>query len=201
MIPMATKRLENTLRRQGYNLIAGIDEVGRGSLAGPLVAGAVILPSSFSYRLADSKLLSPRRRAEMAFLIRKESVAYGLGWVSNVEIDQIGLTRAVVLAYERALEDMEVEFSIAILDGNYNYLDDYSCAVSVVKADTKVACVAAASIVAKFARDEFMHEQDNLYPGYGLRNNVGYGTNQHITTIRSIGITDLHRISFCGKYL
>ena len=78
MIPMATKRLENTLRRQGYNLIAGIDEVGRGSLAGPLVAGAVILPSSFSYRLADSKLLSPKRRAEMALLIRKESVAYGI---------------------------------------------------------------------------------------------------------------------------
>lgn len=196
----ATMRIENSLRRQGYNLVCGIDEVGRGSLAGPLVAASVILPQSWRKPLKDSKQLTPKNRQELSEFVLAKALACGIGWVSNQEIDQIGLTNSLQLAYLRALEAMDFEFSIIVIDGNVDYLKDYEVSQAIVSADQKVACVAAASIIAKVARDEFMREQAKIYQSYGFENNVGYGTSAHLEAIKKQGISSLHRNSFCRKY-
>ena len=197
----ATMRIENSLRRQGYNLVCGIDEVGRGSLAGPLVAASVILPSTWRKPLKDSKQLAHKARQELSDYIIDNSLAFGIGWVSNQEIDQIGLTESLRLAYLRALEAMDFDFSIIVLDGNVNYLKDFEVSQTLVAADQKVACVAAASIIAKVARDKFMHEQAEVHFGYGFESNVGYGTSAHLEAIKKQGISNLHRNSFCRRYV
>lgn len=197
----ATMRIENTLIKKGHNLICGIDEVGRGSLAGPLVAACVILPREWRIGLKDSKMLTPKLRQSLADQILSGSLAYGIGWVDNSELDELGLTKAVRTAYLRALEKMPSEFSLAIIDGNYNYLEEFGIAQTLVKADSKVSCVAAASIIAKVARDEYMKEQSTEHPDYGFDSNVGYATQKHLQAIESNGLTDLHRRSFCKKYL
>jgi ribonuclease HII len=197
----ATMRIENTLRSQGYNLVCGIDEVGRGSLAGPLVAASVILPQNWRKPLKDSKQLSPKTRQELSKYVVDKALAYGIGWVSNQEIDQVGLANSLQLAYLRALEAMDFEFSIIVLDGNVDYLKEYEISQTIVSADQKVACVAAASIIAKVARDEFMRKQANIYHYYGFENNVGYGTSSHLEAIKNQGISRLHRNSFCRKYI
>jgi ribonuclease HII len=197
----ASLRTENALRKDGYHLICGIDEVGRGSLAGPLVAACVILPSNWRIGLKDSKQLTASKRQELDAKIKTKAMAFGVGLVGNREIDEKGLTESVRLAYERALENMPSGFSIAIIDGNYDYIKDYQCSRVIVKADSKVACVAAASIIAKVWRDEFMKEQSNYFIGYGFESNVGYATKQHLEKIAMDGITPIHRKSFCRRFL
>jgi ribonuclease HII len=190
-------RLENSLRREGHLFVCGIDEVGRGCLAGPLVAGAVILPTHWKKPLKDSKMLTESARVELNEYILQKSLANGIGWVENTEIDEIGLTEAVKLAYLRAIEDMDAGFSLAVIDGNYNYLDEFGVAQTLVKADQKMSCVAAASIIAKVARDNYMYEKSSEYEGYDFENNVGYGTKKHREAVATYGITPLHRKSFC----
>jgi ribonuclease HII len=190
-------RLENSLRREGHLFVCGIDEVGRGCLAGPLVAGAVILPAHWKKPLKDSKLLTESARVELNEYILQKSLANGIGWVENTEIDEIGLTEAVKLAYLRAIEDMDAGFSLAVIDGNYNYLDEFGVAQTLVKADQKMSCVAAASIIAKVARDNYMYEKSTEYNLYDFENNVGYGTKKHREAVSAHGITPLHRKSFC----
>jgi ribonuclease HII len=190
-------RLENSLRREGHLFVCGIDEVGRGCLAGPLVAGAVILPAHWKKPLKDSKLLTESARVELNEYILQKSLANGIGWVENTEIDEIGLTEAVKLAYLRAIEDMDAGFSLAVIDGNYNYLDEFGVAQTLVKADQKMSCVAAASIIAKVARDNYMYEKSTEYNLYDFENNVGYGTKKHREAVATYGITPLHRKSFC----
>lgn len=197
----ASMRLENSLRREGATLICGIDEVGRGCLAGPLVAGAVVLPSNWRGRLRDSKLLTRIQRERLSEKIISKSLGFGLGWVDNVEIDGLGVTQAVTLAFERALEAIELDVSLIIIDGNYNYLSEYKIAQTLVKADQKVTCVAAASILAKVARDEFMRKLSKQYPEYCFDRNVGYATKVHQQAISEFGLTDIHRKSFCGKFV
>ena len=197
----ASMRMENSLRRSGQLFVCGIDEVGRGSLAGPLVAAAVVLPSSWRRALTDSKLLSAARREELSEYITEKSLGYGIGWVDNTEVDLFGLTEAVRMAYLRALEDLECEFSSIIIDGNYDYLSEYKLSQTIVKADQKVSCVAAASIIAKVARDQYMFAQTQQYPGYGFESNVGYGTKKHLESLARKGPSDLHRKSFCRGYL
>ena len=197
----ATMRLENSLRLQGHNFVCGIDEVGRGCLAGPLVAAAVILPRNWKKTLRDSKLLTAAARQKLNDYILAKSLASGIGWVSNVEIDEIGLTEAVRLAYLRALEDMNQPLSIIIIDGNYDYLSEFGISQTMVRADQKVSCVAAASIIAKVARDDFMKNQPVLYKAYGFEKNVGYGTPSHVEAIIKNGASKLHRKSFCKRYL
>lgn len=197
----ASMRLENSLRREGATLICGIDEVGRGCLAGPLVAGAVVLPSSWRGSLRDSKLLSRSVREQLSGQIIRKSLGYGLGWVDNFEIDELGMTQAVTLAYERALEAMELDISLIVIDGNYNYLSEYEIAQTLVKADQKVSCVAAASIIVKVARDEFMRKLCHKYPEYCFERNVGYATKVHQEAIRKFGLTDIHRKSFCRNFI
>jgi len=182
-------------------LVCGIDEVGRGSLAGPLVAASVILPVGFTAELDDSKKLSKKIRADLSQLIKQQATAYGLGWVSNDEIDSFGLTNSVQLAYIRALEEMNAGFSHLIIDGNYDYLSSFGVSETLIAADSKVACVAAASILAKVERDNFMIAQAENHPAYGFENNVGYGTKKHLGALSEKGLSRLHRRSFCRRYL
>lgn len=197
----ATKRLENSLRRDGKFFVCGIDEVGRGCLAGPLVAAAVILPANWNKSLKDSKLLSAQKRNELSAYVLEKSLASGIGWVDNNEIDEIGLTESVKQAFLRALEDMGAGFSVAIIDGNYDYLSGYGISQTLVRADQKVSCVAAASIIAKVARDKYMIEQSEFHPDYDFINNVGYGTKKHREALISNGVSALHRKSFCKAFV
>jgi ribonuclease HII len=190
-------RLENSLRRDGHLFICGIDEVGRGCLAGPLVAGAVILPANWKKPLKDSKLLTEAARIDLNEYVLQKSLARGIGWVENTEIDEMGLTEAVRQAYLRAIEDMNAGFSLAVIDGNYNYLDEFDIARTLVKADQKVSCVAAASIIAKVARDNYMREKSSEFRDYDFASNVGYGTKKHRESIAVNGLSSLHRKSFC----
>jgi len=165
-----------------------------------LVAASVVLPANWRRPLQDSKQLSAVNRKQLSDYILTRSLSYGIGWVDNQEIDELGLSKALPLAYLRALEAMKSEFSVVVLDGNVDYLKEYGFSQTLVGADQKVACVAAASIIAKVARDEYMQDLAVNYPGYGFDSNVGYGTRAHTDMISQIGLTELHRKSFCGRY-
>jgi ribonuclease HII len=173
----------------------GIDEVGRGCWAGPVVAGAVLLHRPIA-GLKDSKKLSRLQRDKLAAIIHAQARAVGLGWVSPAELDEIGLTAAVRLAMQRALAQITASYNEIIIDGNYNFLPDLVEARTVIKADATIACVSAASIVAKVARDNYMSEQALLYPEYGFNTHVGYGTALHLAMLQKCGTCSLHRLSF-----
>ena len=176
-------------------LTVGIDEVGRGCWAGPLVAGAVLLDTPIE-GLKDSKKLSKRRRETLTEIIQVQSVAFGLGWVTPHEVDQLGLTQAVRLAMERALAAITVPYDEVIIDGNLNFLAHLPKTQELIKADDTVPAVSAASIIAKVARDKYMTALSELYPGYGFEQHVGYGTAAHLAGLRLLGVTDQHRQSF-----
>ncbi|MBC7764673.1 ribonuclease HII [Microbacteriaceae bacterium] len=180
-------------------MILGIDEVGRGPWAGPLVVGAVVLGGVEIDGLADSKKLSKKKREELAPLIYERAQAVGLGWVDAHELDIIGMSEALRLATRRAVEKITVPYHEIIIDGTINLLDDTTKAAYVTtlpKADALIPSVSAASIVAKVARDAFMAEQDALYPGYGFGSHSGYGVEKHRKAIEKYGVTPLHRLSF-----
>jgi ribonuclease HII len=174
--------------------VIGIDEVGRGVWAGPLVVGAVILGKSIG-GLKDSKLLSKKQREKLAVEINKSAEFIGIGWVSPQEVDDLGLTKATSLACIRALENSPKNTQV-IIDGAINYLPENPYAKAIVNADESVSEVSAASIVAKVARDNYMTEQAEIYPNYGFETHVGYGTQKHIESIKQHGLTPLHRWSF-----
>ena len=184
--------------------ILGIDEVGRGPLAGPLVVGAVILPKEekgWFLELKDSKKLSAKKRERLSDLIWQEA-AVGLGWVPSSELDVVGISEALRLATRRAVERVQaakVPFSQIIIDGKVNFLVGTPLSEHVstmVKADNLIREVSAASIVAKVARDKYMVEVAGKYPGYGFEKHVGYGTAVHLAAIRELGICAEHRKSF-----
>lgn len=176
-------------------MTVGIDEVGRGCWAGPLVAGAVLLGDPIA-GLADSKKLSKARRAKLDAEIRLHAIAFGLGWVTPQEVDDIGLTEAVRLAMQRAVAEITVAYDEIIIDGNYNYLSADPRSTCLIKADDSIPAVSAASIIAKVARDAFMSNASLQYPGYHFENHVGYGTTAHAAALKLQGICDLHRRSF-----
>lgn len=184
--------------------ILGIDEVGRGPWAGPLVIGAVILPDpkpDWVQDLRDSKKLSPKKREKLSTLILAEATASGLGWVSSTEIDQIGLSEALNLATRRALKSLPktAKFSQIIIDGNRNFLAGTPIenrVSTLVKADDAIKEVAAASIIAKVARDGFMCKLAEKYPGYSFEKHKGYGTAAHRTALEKLGPCPEHRQSF-----
>lgn len=182
-------------------ITVGIDEVGRGCWAGPLVAGAVVLPvrpglEGESVLLRDSKKLSKRQREASADWIHANALAVGLGWVSSREIDRVGIVRAVGMAMERALAQVTMHFEELIVDGNHNFFPFDPRARAVVKADDSVPSVSAASIIAKVARDAYMAEMGQQYDGYGFEKHVGYGTAAHIAALKSLGVCDIHRHSY-----
>jgi len=177
-------------------VIVGIDEVGRGCWAGPLVAGAVILPESI-HGLKDSKKLSKKQRGKLAVEIESQARATGLGWVQPEEIDRIGLTEAVRLAMRRAVDEIKIGYDEIIIDGNINYLAYDARSRAVVKADDLVPSVSAASVLAKVARDNWMaNEAHKLFPEYEFGNHVGYGTKRHIELLKLHGVSSLHRKSY-----
>ena len=189
--------------------ILGIDEVGRGPLAGPLVVGAVILPSDPDGRkpewvdeLRDSKKLSAKKREALNELILKEATACGLGWVSAAELDEVGISEALRLACSRAVKSVQklhAPFQQIVIDGKVNFLKLTSLekyVTTVVKADDLVKEVSAASIIAKVARDRYMCRIAADFPEYGFDKHVGYGTRQHLEAIRELGICPEHRRSF-----
>jgi len=180
-------------------MILGIDEVGRGPWAGPLVIGAVVLGGATIDGLTDSKKLTKKRRDELDIIIREQADGYGLGWVSAAEIDEIGLSAALVLATKRAVDQITVPYHEIIIDGTINFLKDTSKGQYVTmlkKADLLIPSVSAASIIAKVARDNYMTEQADIYPEYKFAAHVGYGTAAHRLAIEQHGITPLHRLSF-----
>lgn len=176
-------------------VVVGIDEVGRGCWAGPVVAGAVILDKSIK-GLTDSKLLSKKQREKLSFEIEVEALAVGLGWVQPAEVDEIGLTEAVRLAMARALDQIQIDYNEIIIDGSYNFFPDNPKAKAIVKADSSVPAVSAASILAKVARDKYMAEICAQFPDYGFDKHVGYGTALHIEKLKKYGICELHRKSY-----
>lgn len=174
----------------------GIDEVGRGCWAGPVVAGAVILGEPIA-GLRDSKKLTKLQREKLAAEIQVRARAVGLGWVEASELDQIGLTAAVGLAMQRALEQIAMDFEEIIVDGNLNYFPQDNRAKAVIKADDSVPAVSAASIVAKVARDSYMaNVAHRKYPEYAFDKHVGYGTSLHQQMLKLYGVSELHRQSF-----
>jgi ribonuclease HII len=180
-------------------MILGIDEVGRGPWAGPLVVGAVVLGGAQIEGLADSKVLSKKRREALALLIHENAQAVGLGWVDALELDTIGMSEALRLATRRAVEKITAPYHEIIIDGTINLLEGTAkgrYVTTLPKADALIPSVSAASIVAKVARDAFMKEQDTVYPGYGFGAHAGYGVAKHRAAIDQLGVTPLHRLSF-----
>ncbi len=173
----------------------GIDEVGRGCLAGPLVVGAVILNQPIS-NLKDSKLLSQRQRMLLDQDIRLLAKDYSLGLVSASEIDNLGLSKATSLAIKRALAKINTNYDEIIIDGNINYLNNNKKAKAIIKADQLIPAVSAASIIAKVARDNLMVELSSKYPQYGFAKHVGYGTKYHLDMLQLYGLSKEHRRSF-----
>lgn len=183
-------------------MILGIDEVGRGPWAGPLVMGAVVLGGATIDGLTDSKKLTKKRREALEPEIYEKALGVGLGWVSAEEIDLVGLSAALQLACQRAVEAVDtlgVAYHEIIIDGTINFLKDTpkgAYVTTMKKADLLVPSVSAASIVAKVARDRYMAEQDVVYEGYKFGAHAGYGTAAHQAAIDALGVTPLHRLSF-----
>lgn len=180
-------------------MILGIDEVGRGCWAGPLVVGAVVLGDVKIPGLTDSKKLTAKKRESLANEIYHQALGVGLGWVQPGELDEIGLSQSLVEATKRAVQEVKTAYHEIIIDGTVNFLKDTNKGEYVTllkKADLLIPSVSAASIVAKVARDNYMARQEVEYPGYGFADHVGYGTAKHRQALTSLGLTPLHRRSF-----
>lgn len=208
------KAHEDELRAQGYRFIAGIDEVGRGPLAGPVYAACVILPENFDVLgINDSKKLSAKKREELSDVIKEKAVAWGIGIADNNEIDELNILEATKTAMKRAIaavRNMLSERGLLAVKGEAHAqdmllidavkLDAGMPSESIIKGDEKCLCIAAASIVAKVARDSYMTEMDSIYPGYDFAGNKGYGTAKHYEGLRTLGKTPIHRRTFLKKF-
>ena len=192
---MGLYRLEAELQSRGATLVAGVDEVGRGALAGPLTAGAVILRATPRIEgLDDSKRLSPKRREELSCIIRERAVCFGIGHASAAEIDSLGVTAALKTAIMRALRMLSACPDHVVLDGLPLHVVEHETAV--VKGDSKVAAIAAASIIAKVERDSIMRALAVDYPEFMFDINKGYGTSEHLAALVRCGPSAIHRRSF-----
>ena len=192
--------IENEVFEQGYKLVCGVDEAGRGPLAGPVCAAAVILPPNLEIPgLDDSKKLSDKRRRELFPIIQEQAVAFGIGFASHEEIDEINILQATFLAMERAMAQLSVKPEFALIDGNRE--KDFGLPVkTVVKGDSLSASIAAASVLAKVSRDVLMEQYAEEYPQYGFAIHKGYGTKAHYEALRQFGPSPIHRMSFLKKF-
>lgn len=193
-------QIEDSFYTQGYQVICGVDEAGRGPLAGPVCAAAVILPEHLEIPgLTDSKKLTDKKRRELFPLIQEQAVAYGIGLASQEEIDEINILQATFLAMERALSQLDVRPDMVLIDGNRER--DFGVPVqTVIKGDSLSANIAAASILAKVTRDNLMVELAKQYPQYGFEIHKGYGTKAHYEALRQYGASPIHRRSFLKKF-
>lgn len=195
--PSACLTYENQALQAGYRLIAGLDEAGRGPLAGPVVAAAVILPADPSplFAVKDSKQLTEQKRKKLFILIHEHARAIGLGVVDAPTIDRINILQATFLAMQKAVAALAVAPDYILVDGNQRppWMAD---GAAIVRGDSLSLTISAASIIAKVTRDRIMTDYDDHYPGWGFGRHKGYGTAQHLEAIRKSGICDLHRRSF-----
>ncbi|MCC8090277.1 MAG: ribonuclease HII [Oscillospiraceae bacterium] len=190
---------ENELRAQGIAPVCGVDEAGRGPLAGPVCAAAVILPPDLHLDgLNDSKKISAKKRDALYDIITREAVSYGIAFASVEEIERENILRAALMAMERAIGQLSVTPALALIDGNHGEGSTvpFRC---ILGGDGKCACIAAASILAKVTRERYMCEQAEKYPEYGFAQHKGYGTRQHYEALRRCGPCPLHRPSFLKK--
>ncbi len=188
---------------EGFQQICGIDEVGRGPLAGPVFASAVILPTGCVISgVNDSKKLSPKKREELFDIIKAKAVGWAIGFATEQEIDQINILQATFLAMRRAVEALPTKPDLALVDGNRPpFLGDGIKVRTIVKGDSSSESIAAASIMAKVSRDRLMIKLDELYPEYGFTRNKGYGTAEHVKALLQYGPCPIHRTSFLKKIL
>jgi ribonuclease HII len=192
-------RLELELLRSGVRLIAGADEVGRGALAGPVVAAAVILDfEGLPAGIDDSKRLSRARREQLAEEIKRRALAFSMAKVDPADIDRINIHRASLLAMESAVKGLNPPAEYVLIDGRHK-LPGLSCPQrAIIKGDAISVSIAAASIIAKVARDQLMREYDGQFPGYGFASHAGYATRAHQEAIIKLGPSAIHRMSFRG---
>jgi ribonuclease HII len=192
--------IEDSFYEQGIGVICGVDEAGRGPLAGPVCAAAVILPPHLEIPgLDDSKKLTDKRRRELMPIIKEQAIAYGIGFASHEEIDEINILQATFLAMERAISQLQGKADFALIDGNRE--KDFGLPVkTVVKGDSLSANIAAASVIAKVTRDELMEEIAKEYPQYGFEIHKGYGTKAHYAALTEHGPCPIHRMTFLKKF-
>lgn len=191
--------LEQTYFDSGIQFICGVDEAGRGPLAGPVCAAAVLLPKDFCIPgLDDSKKLSDKRRRELFPIIKEQALAYGIAFSNEKEIDSINILQATFLAMERAISQLSVCPQLVLIDGN-RAKDFGFPAETVVHGDSRCACIAAASVLAKVTRDDYMLEMANKYPNYGFEIHKGYGTKAHYDALMRLGPCSIHRMTFLKK--
>ena len=192
--------IEKTWADRGFHAICGIDEAGRGPLAGPVCAAAVILPEGLEIPgLNDSKKLTDKKRRELFPIIEEQALAYGIGWASQEEIDDITILQATFLAMSRAVEQLNIRPDLALVDGNRAPTLDLPVE-TVVKGDSLSASIAAASVLAKVSRDDVMLRMAEEYPGYGFEVHKGYGTKAHYEALRTFGPSPIHRRTFLKKF-
>ena len=192
--------IEHSFFEKGYQMICGVDEAGRGPLAGPVCAAAVILPPDIEIPgLNDSKKLSDKKRRELFQVIKEKAIAYGIAFSYNQEIDEINILQATYLAMERAIAQLSAKPDIALIDGNR--AKDFGIPVqTVVQGDSLSASIAAASVLAKVTRDDYMLEMAEQYPQYGFEVHKGYGTKAHYAALTEYGHSPIHRLSFLKKF-
>ena len=198
--PVDLWELQNEYAAKGYELICGVDEAGRGPLAGPVCAAAVILPQGYEIPgLNDSKQLTDKKRRELFPVIQREAVAWGIAMVDETVIDEINILNATFRAMGEAIGKLSPRPDLCLIDGNR--LADFGIpAEAIVKGDARVASIAAASILAKVARDDYMEKMDALYPQYGFAVHKGYGTKRHYAAVREYGLCPIHRKTFFKKF-
>lgn len=192
--------IEDENYAQGYEIICGVDEAGRGPLAGPVCAAVVILPPHAEIPgLNDSKKLSDKRRRELFPVICEQALAYGIAFATEEEIDEINILQATFLAMQRALDQLKIRPDLALIDGNRQ--KDFGLPVkTVVKGDSLSANIAAASILAKVTRDDLMVRQAEQFPQYGFEIHKGYGTRAHYAALEQFGPCPIHRKTFLKKF-
>lgn len=192
-------KLENEIYAEGFELICGVDEAGRGPLAGPVCAAAVILPRGIEIAgLDDSKKLTDKKREALYDVIRENALTYGIAFASVEEIESINILNAAMLAMNRAIEKLAPQPQLALIDGNRNSAINIPSRC-VIKGDAKCADIAAASILAKVTRDRYMLEMAEKYPEYHFEKHKGYGTKLHYEALREHGPSEIHRPSFLRK--
>lgn len=198
---LLTMEKEAEICAQGFTAVCGIDEAGRGPLAGPVVAAAVILPEGIELPgVNDSKKITEKKREVLFDFVKENALAYGIGQASEQEIDDINILQATFLAMRRAVEALQTPADFALVDGNRIQGLDIP-AETVIGGDGKVLSIAAASILAKVTRDRYMREMAQTYPEYGFEKHKGYGTKAHYAAIEQYGICPLHRKTFLKKIL
>lgn len=193
-------KIEKALFDNGCRVICGVDEAGRGPLAGPVCAAAVILPAGLEIPgLNDSKKLTDKRRRALFPIIQEQALSYGIGIASHEEIDEINILQATFLAMERAIRQLGIRPDMALIDGNQ--ARDFGIPVqTVIKGDSLSANIAAASVLAKVTRDDIMLEMAKKYPEYGFESHKGYGTKAHYDKLREFGPCEIHRRTFLNSF-